>query len=84
MRGVVVNRSMSQKELSILTLVSIHFSIPNFPGLALAYLMPWSSNYHTVQSQKCRLSEGSKLKLYEVNNDYIQNINDNLDPDVIY
>ena len=33
-----------------------------------------------MQSQKCRLSEDSKLKLYGANNDYIRTINDSLGP----
>ena len=33
-----------------------------------------------MQSQKCRLSEDSKLKLYGANNDYIRAINDSLGP----
>ena len=78
--GVVVNRSMSQKELSILTLVNALF-YTKFPWISARLSDALVKQLPAVQSQKCRLSEGSKLKLYEVNNDYIQNINDNLDPD---
>ena len=78
--GVVVNRSMSQKELSILTLVNALF-YTKFPWISARLSDALVKQLPAVQSQKCRLSEGSKLKLYEVNNDYIQSINANLDPD---
>ena len=79
MHGVVVNRSMSQKELSILTLVNSLF-YTRFPWISARLSDALVKQLPTVQSQKCRLSEGSQLKLYEVNHDYIENINASLDP----
>ena len=77
--GVVVNRSMSQKELSILTLINALF-FTKFPWISARLSDALVKQLPNVQSQKCRLSEGSKSKLYEVNNEYIQNINSSLHP----
>ena len=79
-QGVVVNRSMSQKELSILTLINALF-FTKFPWISARLSDALVKQLPNVQSQKCRLSESSKLKLYEVNNEYIQNINGSLHPD---
>ena len=77
--GVVVNRSMSHKELAILTLTNALF-YTKFPWISTRLSDALVKELPTVQSQKCRLSEASNIKLYEANNDYIKNINDNLDP----
>jgi len=76
--GVVVNRSLSHKELAIITLINALFHT-KFPWISTRLSDALVKELPTVQSQKCRLSEDSKLKLYEVNNDYIKNINDSLD-----
>jgi hypothetical protein len=78
-RGVVVNRSMSHKELSIITLINALF-YTKFPWISTRLSDALVKELPTVQSQKCRLSEDSKLKLYNVNNDYIRTINDSLGP----
>ena len=80
MHGVVVNRSMSQKELSILTLINALY-YRRFPWISARLSDALVKQLPNVQSQECRLSESSKLKLYEINNDYIQYINDSLNPD---
>ena len=80
MRGVVVNRSMSHKELAIITLINALFHT-KFPWISTRLSDALVKELPTVQSQKCRLSEDSKLKLYEVNNDYIKTINDSLGTD---
>ena len=77
--GVVVNRGLSHKELAIITLINALFHT-KFPWISTRLSDALVKELPTVQSQKCRLSEDSKLKLYEVNNDYIRNINDSLDP----
>ena len=77
--GVVVNRSLSQKELTTLTLINTLF-YTRFPWISARLSDALVTQLPTVQSQKCRLSESSKLKLYEVNNNFIQNINNNLNP----
>ena len=76
--GVVVNRGLSHKELAIITLINALFHT-KFPWISTRLSDALVKELPTVQSQKCRLSEDSKLKLYEVNNDYIRNINDSLD-----
>ena len=78
-RGVVVNRSMSHKELAIITLINALF-YTKFPWISTRLSDALVKELPTVQSQKCRLSEDSKLKLYNVNNDYIRTINDSLGP----
>ena len=78
-RGVVVNRSMSHKELAIITLINALF-YTKFPWISTRLSDALVKELPTVQSQKCRLSEDSKLKLYEANNDYIRTINDSLGP----
>ena len=78
-RGVVVNRSMSHKELAIITLINALF-YTKFPWISTRLSDALVKELPTVQSQKCRLSEDSKLKLYDVNNDYIRTINDSLGP----
>jgi hypothetical protein len=80
MHGVIVNRSMSQKELSILTLINALF-YSRFPWISARLSDALVKKLPNIQSQECRLSERSKLKLYEINNGYIQDINDNLNPD---
>ena len=77
--GVVVNRGLSHKELAIITLINALFHT-KFPWISTRLSDALVKELPTVRSQKCRLSEDSKLKLYEVNNDYIRNINDSLDP----
>ncbi len=77
--GVVVNRGLSHKELAIITLINALFHT-KFPWISTRLSDALVKELPTVQSQKCRLSEDSKLKLYEVNNDYIRDINDSLDP----
>jgi hypothetical protein len=77
--GVVVNRGLSHKELAIITLINALFHA-KFPWISTRLSDALVKELPTVQSQKCRLSEDSKLRLYEVNNDYIKNINDSLDP----
>ena len=77
--GVVVNRGLSHKELAIITLINALFHT-KFPWISTRLSDALVKELPTVQSQKCRLSEDSKIKLYEVNNDYIRNINDSLDP----
>ena len=77
--GVVVNRGLSHKELAIITLINALFHT-KFPWISTRLSDALVKELPTVQSQKCRLSVDSKLKLYEVNNDYIRNINDSLDP----
>ena len=77
--GVVVNRSMSHKELAIITLINALF-YTKFPWISTRLSDALVKELPTVQSQKCRLSEDSKLKLYNVNNDYIRTINDSLGP----
>ena len=78
-RGVVVNRSMSHKELAIITLINALF-YTKFPWISTRLSDALVKELPAVQSQKCRLSEDSKLKLYNVNNDYIRTINDSLGP----
>ena len=78
-RGVVVNRSLSHKELAIITLINALF-YTKFPWISTRLSDALVKELPTVQSQKCRLSEDSKLKLYDVNNDYIRTINDSLGP----
>ena len=77
MSGVVVNRSLSHKELAIITLINALF-YTKFPWISTRLSDALVKELPTVQSQKCRLSEDSKLKLYEVNNDYIKTINNSL------
>jgi hypothetical protein len=78
-RGVVVNRSLSHKELAIITLINALFHA-KFPWISTRLSDALVKELPAVQSQKCRLSEDSKLKLYEANDDYIRTINDSLGP----
>ena len=80
MQGVVVNRSLSQKELTILTIINSLF-YTKFPWISARLSDALAKQLPGIESQKCRLSEAKKQKLYEVNNDFIKVINQNLPED---
>ena len=71
--GVVVNRGLSHKELAIITLINALYHA-KFPWISTRLSDALVKELPTVRSQKCRLSEDSKLKLYNVNNNFIRTI----------
>lgn len=75
--GVVVNRSLSQKELKILTSINALF-YTRFPWISARLSDALANQLPAVHSQKCRLSQNCKQKLYDANKNYIKTINDNL------
>lgn len=77
MHGVVVNRSLSQKELTILTMINSLF-YAKFPWISARLSDALAKHLPEVESQKCRISDEKKRKLYEVNNNFIKVINQNL------
>ena len=78
MHGVVVNRSLSQKELTFLTVINALF-YQKFPWISTRLSDALVKELPNVHSQKCILSRDSRLKLYRANNDFIGNINNCLD-----
>jgi hypothetical protein len=77
--GVIVNRSLSQKELKILTSINALF-YTRFPWISARLSDALANQLPAVHSQKCRLSKNCKQKLYAANNNYIEIINNNLLP----
>ena len=76
--NLVINRSLSQKELQYLTMInSLYYD--QFPWISARLSDALAQQLPNVESQKCRISSASRRKLYEKNNDYLQAINQHLE-----
>ena len=80
MEGKVINRSLSQKELQTLTVINALYH-EKFPWISARLSDSLAKQLPNVLSQKCRISKGSKEKLYNQNHDHISVINEFLSPD---
>ena len=80
MNGKVINRSLSQKELQTLTIINSLYH-QKFPWISARLSDALAKNLPNILSQKCRLSQGSKEKLYELNSKHIAIINQSLSAD---
>lgn len=77
MDGKVINRSLSQKELQTLTVVNALYH-KQFPWISARLSDALAKQLPNVLSQQCRISKGSREKLYTINNDHIAVINQHL------
>ena len=75
MAGKVINRSLSQKELQTLTVINALYH-QQFPWISARLSDTLVKQLPNILSQKCRLSKGSKEKLYNQNSEYIATINE--------
>ena len=76
--NLVINRSLSQKELQYLTMInSLYYD--QFPWISARLSDALAQQLPNVESQKCRISSASRRKLYEKNNDYLQAINQHIE-----
>ena len=74
MEGVVINRSLTQKELEILRMInSIYFK--KYPSIGVRISDALVKAFPMFYSQKLRLSVESRNKLYEFNSNYVDAIN---------
>jgi hypothetical protein len=74
MEGVVINRSLTRKELQILKLINtIYFE--KYPAIGVRISDALIKAFPNFYPQKLRLSVESKEKLYKLNLPYIESIN---------
>ena len=74
MDGVVINRSLTQKELEILRVINgIYFK--KYPTIGVRISDALVKAFPDFYSQKLRLSTESRVKLYKYNSNYIDTIN---------
>ena len=74
MSGLVINRSLSQKELQILTMINALY-YEQFPWISARLSDALAKNLPNTETQRSRISHQSLEKLYETNENYIQTIN---------
>tara|TARA_B100000674_G_scaffold433681_1_gene392266 strand:- start:3566 stop:4726 length:1161 start_codon:yes stop_codon:yes gene_type:complete len=78
MRGLVINRSLSQKELQILTMINALY-YDQFPWISARLSDALAKQLPHTETQRSRISLESLEKLYQKNEDYLQTINSYLD-----
>ena len=74
MSGLVINRSLSQKELQMLTMINALY-YEQFPWTSARLSDALAKNLPNTETQRSRISQKSLNKLYETNENYIQIIN---------
>ena len=74
MSGLVINRSLSQKELQMLTMINALY-YEQFPWISARLSDALAKNLPNTETQRSRISHQSLEKLYETNENYIQTIN---------
>ena len=77
MEGLIINRSLSQKELQFLTMINALYH-EKHPWISARLSDALAKQLPHVQSQPCRISANSRRKLYELNEPYITTINNHL------
>jgi len=77
MRGLVINRSLSQKELQMLTMINALY-YDQFPWISARLSDALAKQLPHTETQRSRISSQSLEKLYEKNEDYLQAINSHL------
>ena len=78
MEGMIINRSLSQKELQFLTMINALY-YEKYPWISTKLSDSLAKQLPNVQSQTCRLSPNSRKLLYETNDLFIEEINRFLD-----
>ena len=78
MQGMIINRSLSQKELQFLLMINALY-YEKYPWISAALSDSLAEQLPNVQSQTCRLSPNSRKLLYETNDLFIEEINKFLD-----
>ena len=79
MKGAIINRSLSKKELEILiTINALYYS--KFPLISTRISDALIKNQPQLKAQQCRLSQKLLEKVYNKNNVYLQTINSRLEP----
>ena len=74
MSGLVINRSLSQKELQMLTMINALY-YEQFPWISARLSDALAKSLPNTETQRSRISHQSLEKLYETNENYIQMIN---------
>ena len=79
MDGAIINRSLSQKELEILTTINaLYYS--KFPWISTKISDALIKKQPKIESQRCKIAKQQLEKVYEKNNTFLQIINTYLDP----
>lgn len=79
MAGAVINRSLSGKELEILTTINALY-YNKFPWISTRISDALIKNQPTIEAQQCTIDKQQLEKVYEKNDAYLQIINEYLDP----
>ena len=77
MSGLVINRSLSQKELQMLTMINALY-YEQFPWISARLSDALAKKLPNIETQRSRISLQSLDKLYQTNDTYIQIINSRL------
>jgi len=80
MGGLVINRSLSQKELQMLMMINALY-YDQFPWISARLSDALAKNLPNTETQRSRISAQSLEKLYEKNDQYLQIINRYLSTD---
>lgn len=79
MKGAIINRSLSKKELEILiTINALYYS--KFPLISTRISDALIKNQPQLKAQQCKLSQQLLVKVYNKNNIYLKTINAHLEP----
>ena len=79
MGDLVINRSLSQKELQMLMMINALY-YDQFPWISARLSDALAKNLPNTQTQRSRISPKSLEKLYATNDSYLQIINRHLNP----
>ena len=80
MGDLVINRSLSQKELQMLMMINALY-FDQFPWISARLSDALAKNLPNTKTQRSRISPQSLEKLYEKNDEYLQIINSHLNPE---
>jgi len=80
MGNLVINRSLSQKELQMLMMINALY-YDQFPWISARLSDALAKNLPNTETQRSRISPQSLEKLYEKNDEYLQIINSHLNPE---
>ena len=80
MGDLVINRSLSQKELQMLMMINALY-FDQFPWISARLSDALAKNLPHIETQRSRISPKSLEKLYEKNDEYLQIINSHLNPE---
>ena len=80
MGNLVINRSLSQKELQMLMMINALY-YDQFPWISARLSDALAKNLPNTETQRSRISPQSLEKLYQKNDEYLQIINSHLNPE---